>query len=107
MKSMEIMLILNPVKNCYHGNSSYHDNSSYHGNSGCTITFVVLYSTISTVPNPACVGGSIRLAAGSNPMQGRVELCINGQWGTVTHDGWSALDALVACKQAGFAGIGK
>ena len=43
---------------------------------------------------------------GSNQYEGRVEVCINNQWGTVCHDGWSSVDATVICKQLGYATTG-
>ena len=43
---------------------------------------------------------------GSNLYEGRVEVCINDQWGTVCHDGWSSDDASVICKQLGYATTG-
>ena len=51
--------------------------------------------------------GIIRLANGSTPYEGRVELCYNNQWGTVCDDSWGTIDAGMACQQLGFSPWGK
>ena len=35
-------------------------------------------------------------------VEGRVEICINQQWGTVCDDDWGVLEARVTCRQLGF-----
>ena len=52
-----------------------------------------------------CVGDGIRLAGGTRPHEGRVEICKSNVWGTVCDDFWDNLDASVACRQLGFSGF--
>ena len=44
------------------------------------------------------------MIGGSNDNEGRVEVCVLGQWGTVCDDGWSQQNAKVACNQLGIEG---
>ncbi|XP_036892195.1 neurotrypsin [Sturnira hondurensis] len=50
------------------------------------------------------LGFPIRLRDGENRKEGRVEVFIGGQWGTICDDGWTDEDAAVACRQLGYSG---
>ena len=57
-------------------------------------------------PLATCTYGDIRLQDGQTPLEGRVEICVNNQWGTVCDDFWDSTDANVACRQLGFSPTG-
>lgn len=47
-------------------------------------------------------GPLVRLVDGESRKEGRVEVFINGQWGSVCDDGWNDINAGVVCRQLGF-----
>nr|XP_022333493.1 deleted in malignant brain tumors 1 protein-like [Crassostrea virginica] len=45
-----------------------------------------------------CHTKDIRLQGGSHPLEGRVEVRVQGQWRTVCDEGWDDLDATTVCR---------
>ena len=46
--------------------------------------------------------GDARLAGGAVDREGRVEIFLEGQWGTLNSEEWDKNDAQVVCKQLKF-----
>ena len=77
---------------------SYQLVSGYSSN-GCDIREELI---IGCYEQSSCTSGDIRLRNGSSSMEGRVEICSQGVWGSVTTSSWDSTDAQVVCKQLGY-----
>lgn len=49
-----------------------------------------------------CNNGDVRLRDGRVEYEGRVEVCVNGTWGTINNARWNIPDGIVVCRQLGY-----
>ena len=64
----------------------------------CSVFYDISYFTIAQI----CDHGDIRLEDGPTMFEGRVEVCLDGQWVTVCNDFWGSNEIAVVCRQLGF-----
>ena len=69
-----------------------------------TVNYSITYYDL--VPSVAhCTDGDIRLGDGA-VLRGRVEVCINGTWGTICDHHWTQQEASVVCSHLGYSSYG-
>ena len=64
---------------------------------------IYIWKSPGAAPEAECRDGGIRLSEGLTNMEGRVEICNGGVWGSVCKHNFGELEATVVCKQLGFA----
>lgn len=87
---------------CGHSNDVGVTCNGEHTNRTIRIEKLIWYLITNTCT--VCSTGDVRLAGGGpgRSSEGRVEVCVNHQWGTVCDNGWNSTDANVVCHQLGF-----
>lgn len=62
---------------------------------------MTVHSSVCYLAADCTIPGEVRLADGLSEIEGRVEICYNGEWGTICDNHWGVSDAMVACRQLG------
>ena len=72
----------------------------------CNCTSNIVVTNTDQSPTQHCTNGKVRLMGGSVPSEGRVEMCYDGQWGTMC--GYESITTYsnVICRQLGYSPYG-
>ena len=69
-------------------------------------SYIPSFLTENNTLHANCSDGMVRLVDGSSEYEGRVELCLNGAWGTVCGRYWGTQDSSVVCANLGYQRLG-
>ena len=72
----------------------------------CDIETIQDSHCITNPPMEECVNGEVRLMNGETVTEGRVEVCLEGHWGTVCTNQWTSKNTDVVCGQLGLLSSG-
>ena len=70
------------------------------------VTNIIIFLMLTYFSEPFCYDGDVRLVNGPVEHWGRVEICFNETWGTITDDFWSYNDGKIICRQLGYSDQG-
>ena len=69
------------------------------------ISVIIVFEVLHT--DSGCTEKEVRLQGGADYTEGRAEICLGNEWGTVCDRMWGVTNAGVVCRQLGLASLGK
>ena len=75
----------------------------------CVVLLLSIHTARDLITFTNCSDGEVRLVGGVMEYEGRVEICVNGAWGTICsetsywiwYNTWTTTDSRVVCRQLG------